>query len=808
MNQRVAFAVPLAAAPAPARTAPAPAACEGAQAAPAGALDDPALLGDFTRWSSAPDGSPRALSQFQLSGLHCAGCAGIIERAVNEVPGVHAVRVAAASAHAEIEWDPRHTRVSRLVAAIELAGYGAAPDLAAPARVLRQREQRQALWRLFVAGFCMMQVMMVAAPAYLAAPGEISADLLRLLNWAAWFLSVPVLLFSAAPFFSSAWRALHSGRIAMDLPVAIGIAVTFVASSGATFEPGGWFGHEVYFDSLTMFVFFLLGGRTLELRARHRAAQALEKTLNRLPDTVLRAGAEGGFEPVSVRALVAGDRVRVLAGQAFPADGSVLEGATQADEALLTGESQPRSKAVGSSVVAGSINLLAPVLMRVERLGADTRFDAIVALMRSALLQRPAATQLADRLAGPFLWGVLVLAALAALVWSVIDPSRAVWVAVSVLIVTCPCALSLAAPSARLAATGALARHGVLWRRLEAFETLARVDTLFIDKTGTLTEDRLVLRGVRFAEEPGCGAALRRAAGDAPSPFAAVPVTAEAADATRPLLEQAAALAGWSAHPLSRALMAAAELGAESTPRWSDVTETPGCGLQARGADGQVYRLGSSAWVQGDAGAASRSASSTDAPHSSVWFGPHGHPLASFEFEEKLRDDSEAALQRLRGAGVRIVLLSGDRADAVQSLARRLNLDETIAEATPQSKLDTLAQAQARGHVVAMAGDGLNDGPVLAHADVSFAFAQGSALIQSHADAVVLANRLQDVAFAFELARRSARVVRQNLAWALTYNAACIPLALLGWLPPWAAGGGMALSSLAVVLNSMRLARR
>ena len=807
MNQRVAFAVPLAAAPAPARTAPAPAACEGAQAAPASALDDPALLGDFTRWSSAPDGSPRALSQFQLSGLHCAGCAGIIEHAVHEVPGVHAVRVAAASAHAEIEWDPRHTRVSRLVAAIELAGYGAAPDLAAPARGLRQREQRQALWRLFVAGFCMMQVMMVAAPAYLAAPGEISADLLRLLNWAAWFLSVPVLLFSAAPFFSSAWRALRSGRIAMDLPVAIGIAVTFVASSGATFEPGGWFGHEVYFDSLTMFVFFLLGGRTLELRARHRAAQALEKTLNRLPDTVLRAGAEGGFEPVSVRALVAGDRVRVLAGQAFPADGSVLEGATQADEALLTGESRPRSKALGSSVVAGSINLLAPVLMRVERLGADTRFDAIVALMRSALLQRPAATQLADRLAGPFLWGVLGLAALAALVWSVIDPSRAVWVAVSVLIVTCPCALSLAAPSARLAATGALARHGVLWRRLEAFETLARVDTLFIDKTGTLTEDRLVLRGVRIAEEPGSGAAPHRAAGEAPSPVAAGPVTAEAADATRRLLEQAAALAGWSSHPLSRALVGAAGLGAESTTRWSDVSETPGCGLQARGADGRVYRLGSSAWVQGDAGAASRSAGSSDSPYSSVWFGPQGHALAGFEFEEKLRDDSEAALQRLRGAGVRIVLLSGDRADAVQSLARRLNLDEAIADATPQSKLDTLAQAQAQGHVVAMAGDGLNDGPVLARADVSFAFAQGSALIQSHADALVLANRLQDVAFAFELARRHVRVVRQNLAWALTYNTACIPLALLGWLPPWAAGGGMALSSLAVVLNSMRLAR-
>jgi Cu2+-exporting ATPase len=347
-----------------------------------------------------------------------------------------------------------------------------------------------------------------------------------------------------------------------------------------------------------------------------------------------------------------------------------------------------------------------------------------------------------------------------------------------------------------------------LWRRLEAFETLARVDTLFIDKTGTLTEDRLALRNVHRVDEPGRGAAPRCDAIDAPSPFAPGPAPTDCADRQRRMLEQAAALAGWSTHPLSRALVVAAGDASESTACWSEVTETPGCGLQARGADGQNHRLGSRAWVQGEAGAASPSLGSTDSPHSSVWFGPHGHPLAVFEFEEKLRDGSEAALQRLRAAGVRVVLLSGDRADAVQSFVRRLNLDGAVAEATPQSKLDTLARAQAQGHVVAMAGDGLNDAPVLARADVSFAFAHGSAMIQSHSDAVVLANRLQDVAFAFELARRSVRVVRQNLAWAVTYNAACIPLALLGWLPPWAAGLGMALSSLAVVLNSMRLARR
>jgi len=302
-----------------------------------------------------------------------------------------------------------------------------------------------------------------------------------LLQWASWVLSLPVMLFSAGPFFSGAWRSLRQRRLGMDVPVALGIAVTFIASSGATFDPGGHFGHEVYFDSLTMFVFFLLGGRYLELRARHRVALALEAGTARLPDSVQRVRDDGSTDVVAVARLAAGDRVRVPAGQAFPADGVLLEGRTLADEALLTGESAPVPKQDGDEVVAGSLNLRSPVLMQVLRLGEDTRQAGIVALMRSALTQRPRLVQQAERLAGPFLWTVLALAAGAAAVWSIVDPSRAVWVAVSVLIVTCPCALSLAAPSALLAATGALARRGVLLQRIEALEGLAGVDTVVFD---------------------------------------------------------------------------------------------------------------------------------------------------------------------------------------------------------------------------------------------------------------------------------------------------------------------------------------
>ena len=741
-------------------------------------LDEPDELARFTRWEQR-GGERHAVSQLRLTGLHCTACAGIIETALLRVDGVIAARVNAVAEHAEVRWDERRTRASRLVDAIERAGYGAAPDAAAPARALREREQRRALWRLFVAGFCMMQVMMYATPVYVAAPGDIAPDLLRLLQWASWLLSLPVVLFAAGGFFAGAWRGLRARRIGMDLPVAIGIGVTFVASSAATFDPGGAFGSEVYFDSLTMFVFFLLGGRWLELRARHRVAAALEGGAARLPDSVLRLDAAGRLESVGVRRLRVGDRVRVLRGQAFPADGVLLEGRTEADEALLSGESLPVPKQPGDVLVAGSLNLHAPTLMRVERLGAETRYEAIVALMRSAFTERPALVRAADRIAGPFLWGVLLLAAVAAAVWSVLDPSRALWVAVSVLIVTCPCALSLAAPSALLAATGALARRGVLLRRIEALEALARIDWLFVDKTGTLTEDRFGLRATQLQ-----------------------PAALAAGLSVEDVVAGGASLASLSTHPLSRALVDAA--GADATPRerWRDADETPGQGLAARALDGRMFRLGAAGWVGAANGGMPPSEDASE-----VWFGPAGAPWARFELIESLRPGTERAIERLRRGGVHVALLSGDRPERVAALAARIGLADARGGATPEAKHAAVAAAQGAGRCVAMVGDGLNDAPVLARADVSFAFAHGAALAQSQADAIVLGNRLADVAFARELAVRCLRVVRQNFAWAVLYNAACIPLAVAGWLPPWAAGLGMAGSSLLVVGNALRLAR-
>jgi len=742
----------------------------------------PAWIDDPREWPAFCRAEPQANrweASLAVEGMVCAACALNVEQALREVPGVLTAEVGAASRRARVVWDARQVLPSRWMGAVAAAGYRAVPLTDTWELSARRSASRMALWRWLVAGLCMMQVMMYAYPAYVAPPGDITPDMQQLLRWAGWLLTLPLLLFSCGPFFAAAWRDLRQRRIGMDLPVALGIAITFAVSSAATFDPLGKFGQEVYFDSLAMFVFFLLTGRWLELRLRDRTAGALDALLARLPDGVDRLRADGQWEEIARRRIVVGDILRVRAGEAFAADGVIVDGQTQVDEALITGESHPLARKTGASVLAGSHNLSGTVLVRATATAAATRFAGIVRLMETAVLGKPRLVELADRLARPFLLAVLLAAAGACAFWWPRDPAHALMVAVAVLIVTCPCALSLATPAAMLAAAGTLARRGVLVRRLQAMQGAARIDTVFFDKTGTLTCDAMVLGETRV-----------RAGAD--------PAQA---------LAMAAALARQSLHPASRSLVQAQDaVAAGPDAAWAArlVAETAGMGLSGflqHGAQDWPgpLRLGSASWC----------GLPPDSEHelSVVHLADANGWLASFSLHEQLRPDAHATVQALRGLGIHVRLLSGDKPRAAALIATRLGIDDAHGACTPEFKLAQMQGLQQSGHAVAMVGDGLNDGPVLAAADASFAMGRAVPLAQAQADFIVQGGALLHIPQVIVLARKTMRVVRQNLAWAAGYNAVCVPLAVVGWLPAWLAGLGMAASSLLVVLNALRLAR-
>lgn len=742
-------------------------------------LDDPQEWSAFSRpWAKD---SRYWESNVLVEGMHCTACALSVEDVLRTAPGVLGVQVGAGSQRARVVWSAQATQPSQWMRVVEAAGYCLVPANDAFGLERRKLETRNALWQWMVAGLCMMQVMMYAYPAYIAAPGDLTAEMEKLLRWASWVIALPVMLFASGGFFRNAWADLRHRRISMDLPVAIGIGITFAVSTAGTFDMQGIFGRDVFFDSLTMFVFFLLSGRWLELRLRDRTAGALDAVLNRLPDSVERQLPDGSFARVAVRRVEQGDLVRVQPGESFPADGVIEAGSTTVDEALLTGESRPLERTVGMAVIAGSHNLSASVQVRVQRTGQHTRYAQIVELMESAATSRPQRAQLADRIAKPFLIFVLLAAAGAAWFWWQKDPGHAVMVAVAVLIVTCPCALSLATPAAMLASAGALARSGVLVRRLQALESLAEVDTVVFDKTGTLTQSAMALQQVHC--RTGVDAAQ--------------------------VLGLASAVAAHSLHPVSQALVQAAQASTEPVPQWACATvqEVAGQGVWTQApvpATGGVWmpdgvvRLGSAPFC--DLTPEQSALGRVHLADAQGW-------LASFALAEQLRADARDTVQALSALGVAVHLYSGDAAEVVLALGSELGVAQARGGCTPDQKLGLVRELQRQGHRVAMVGDGVNDGPVLAGANVALALAHGAPLLQSRSDFVLVGSSLLPVLQTLLLARKTRRVVGQNLLWAFVYNAACIPLAVLGLLPAWAAGLGMASSSLLVVLNALRLSR-
>jgi Cu2+-exporting ATPase len=719
------------------------------------------------RYTHVRSDGERELS-VQIEGLHCAACAWLIENSLARGAGVRQVSVNPASARAELRYDPGRTTLSQLLAAIHALGFVPLPLSFSGGAAADTAERRAALLRLGVAGLGMMQVTTYAVSLYAGLMQGIAPELEQFLRFMSLVVATPVVLYSAQPFFRSAWQSLRVRRPGMDVPVALSIAAAYAWSVVATLRGRG----AVYFDSVVMFTFFLLLSRYVEMALRHRAGLKHDALARLLPASVLRvSGAQA--ERVTPDELATGDRVRVLPGERVAADGCITSGRTEVDESLLTGESAAQLRGVADTLAAGTLNLTGVVEMTVTRVGQDSSLAAVSRLLERAQSSRPRAADLADRVAAWFVTGVLLLAAAVALYWLHADPVRAFPTVLAVLVVTCPCALSLATPAALAAGTARLARGGVLVTRGRALERLAAVDRIVLDKTGTLT----------------CGA---------PRVEAVTLLSTRASEARCRAL--AAALEAHSAHPLARAF-------AQGVPA-AEVSEpcvTPGGGVEGI-IEGTRYRIGRSAYVL--EGSAPHAAAPPDDPsHTSVLLGDAAGVLASFRVTDALRSDARAALARLARLGLTAEIASGDRPGPVRAAAGQLGGIAAHAGLSAADKLSLVRALHAAGHRVLMVGDGVNDAPVLAGADVSAAIGGGTDLARVNADLVLLGEGLGGLVGAVETSRRLLSVIRQNLGWAVLYNLTAVPLAACGWIEPWMAVIGMSGSSLLVVLNAMRLLR-
>jgi Cu2+-exporting ATPase len=733
-----------------------------------GLYDLPEVQRDFVR---EIDGAREAT--LMLEGITCAACIWLNERHLAGLPGVQSVEINYTTHRARVRWNPAAVRLSDILRAVTAVGYRAFPATSSSAERARRRETRTALWRLFVAGFGMMQVMMYAVPTYLADDGTMTPDILALMHLASLVLTVPVLVYSAAPFFLGAWRDFTLRRPGMDAPVALGIGAAFAASTYSTFAGVG----EVYFDSIAMFVFFLLCARYLEMRARQKAAASLEYLDRALPLAAHRLRdypASRDTHEVPAVSLKPGDCVLVKPGEAVPADGVLVDGETETDEALLSGESRPVVKRIGMQVVAGAVNRLSPAILRVEQVGEATRASHIRRLTERAAAQRPHLVEITDRIAGWFVAGVLAAAAATALYWASFDPSRALWVTVAVLVVTCPCALSLATPTALAVSIGTLARRGVVATRGHAIEALARVTHVVFDKTGTLTQGRLTLAAL----EPLGGVTRVQA------------------------LALAAGLEQGSEHPIASTIHAAAAAEEVNASMPKAARHVAGSGVEGR-IDGVLHRIGNAEFVAGLTGTPVPPRNFAAATR--VWLGSERGWLAVLTFADSLRADAAQVVADLQAAGKRIMILSGDEPTVVQAIAERLGVPDAEGGLSPEAKHARVRALQEQGAMVAMVGDGVNDAPVLAQAQLSIAMGSGAVLSQAQSDLVLLEGRLVRLLEAFGVARRTMRIIRQNLAWAVAYNLVALPFAIAGYVTPWLAGIGMGASSLIVVLNALRL---
>jgi P-type Cu2+ transporter len=707
-------------------------------------------------------GEGRRETMLFVEGVRCTACVWLLERALQSLPGVASVQVNAMARRARITWIEECVSLAQILERLTRTGYRATPLHARALEDIRRQEARDALKRLVVAGFGAMQAMMFAAALYLRGADAVDVSAEALFRWLGFIVATPVVLYSAGPFFKGAARALAARQLSMDVPVAAAVALIYVASFVEALRGGG----DVYFDSVSMFVLFLLAGRYLEMRARHHAGDLVDALARLTPSFADRRREDHSLERIGIHELRAGDCVHVGEGGLVPADGVLLSPACRVDEALMSGESAPILRRRGDTLIAGSVLVDGPIDLQVQRVGADTVLAGIAGLVERAQVERPQLARAGEQATGRFVVRVLSLTVLTAAAWSLIDPSQAFTAALAVLVVSCPCAFALAVPAAITRALTVLARCGVLVVMPDAIAALAQTTHVVFDKTGTLTMPRLT--DVQTFSDVSSDGALRLAA----------------------------ALTRESHHPLARAIAAACSDPA--LPAATRVSSEAGRGLCGV-VEGRKLKLGSSRFAAPD--------QYLPGHPDAVLLADQTGVIAAFSVSEQLRPGMRDVIDALQAQGMQLHIISGDAPAKVADIAGKLGIANWRARASPADKLRELGTMQAQGARVLAVGDGVNDAPVLAGAHVGVALASGAEIARASSDIVLAGERLSALVAARRIARETVAVIQQNQRWALLYNLTAMPLAALGFVPPWLAALGMSFSSLCVIGNALRIGR-
>ncbi|NMP15502.1 heavy metal translocating P-type ATPase [Thalassotalea sp. Y01] len=724
-------------------------------------IDDENLQSEFT--FDIDDHKETILS---IDGMSCAACAWLIEKQLSQNPGIAKIQVNATTQRATIAWDNARLKLSEILTAINNIGYQALPFKANQVEQSNNKQSKAFIRRLGVSGILTMQVMMIAVGLYFGAFSDLSEHNLTYLRGTSFVLTLPIVTYGALPFYLGAMSALRARRLSMDVPVSIAIILAFCASTWATFMQTG----EVYFESLAMFTFLLLIGKFLEFRARARAAEVSANLLKLMPLTATKL-LDGQELVISAKQLVVGDQVIVKPGETIPGDGVVIHGRSSVDESMLTGEHAPVAKALGANVFAGTVNGDGNINIEINKTNSDSFLTNLIRLSENAQAHKPAIAQLSDRIAQYFVGIILLTAIGTSIFWSQHMPSEAFWITLSVLVATCPCALSLATPTALTCGTIRLNRDGIMIKSGHVLEAMPKVDSIAFDKTGTLTNGEFTLVDCKLLN------------GNLDSKLD-----------KNTILATIAAMESHSEHPIAKAFAAYRDFNINV----EHVDIVPGCGIKAVRKKQQLA-IGKVNWIA--------SFANVDEQYKDAQciLTINQQVVAVLYLDDVMRDDTVNVINALQQQHTETLLISGDNQAGVDKFNQALQLDEHHHTCSAQDKLTILAGKQAQGKTVAMVGDGVNDSPVFAQAHVAIAMGSGTEIAKSGADVILLNNKLSSVLDLMTISSKTGRIIKQNFAWAFAYNAIVLPLAVCGFITPYMAVLGMSASSIIVVTNSLRL---